>query len=320
MRIDVLILDGVFDLGLAAILDTLTLANELAAAEGTDATRFDLRRVAMRQRVSTHQGLRVPVTRAKPRSRCDVAIVPALGSKTPEAIDVALARPDVREACTWLRARARAGARVSAACTGTFVLAESGLLDGGNAVTSWWLAPAFRARFPTVQLDDTAMVVEHASCVTAGAALAHLDLALWLIRGVSPTLAARVSRYLLIEARPTPALYAIPDHLAHDDPIVRRFERWARRELSRPFELGAASRASGTSERTLARRVRQVLGKTPLGYVQALRIEHAVHRLRTSDATVDEIALEVGYRDGVTLRSLLRRKTGRGVKELRRVS
>jgi transcriptional regulator GlxA family with amidase domain len=73
----------------------------------------------------------------------------------------------------------------------------------------------------------------------------------------------------------------------------------------------------GASERTLERRVRAVLGKTPLSYVQDLRVEMAVHRLRTTSESVEEVASVVGYADGVTLRTLLRKKTGRGIRELR---
>ena len=79
----------------------------------------------------------------------------------------------------------------------------------------------------------------------------------------------------------------------------------------------ALASAAGTSERTLARRLQSVLGKTPLSYFQDLRVAHAVHLLRTGNASVDQVATQVGY-SGVTLRALLRRKLGRGVRELRR--
>ncbi len=315
VRIDVLTLDGAFDLGLGAVLDTLAIANELAAPGPAP---FDVRTIGMRRTVRTQQGFRFSTQPVSPRSRCDVVVVPALGCKTPETLEAALARRDVREATAWLRLRARQGARITAACTGTFVLAASALLDGHRATTTWWLAPTFRARFPAVELDESHMLVESGAIVTAGAALAHLDLALWLVRGVSPSLADVVSRYLLVEARPTQALYAIPDHLSHSDELVARFEQWVRRRLAHPFDAQASARAIGTSTRTLARRIRRTLGKTPVGYVQELRVAHALHRLRTSDASLDEIAAEVGYRDGLTLRVLLRRKTGRGVRELRR--
>ena len=107
------------------------------------------------------------------------------------------------------------------------MLAQSGLLDGRAATTTWWLAPLFRERFPRVELDDSRMVVESGRFATAGAALAHLDLALWLVRRRSPALAALTARYLIVDSRSSQASYAIPDHLAHADPIVERFERWA---------------------------------------------------------------------------------------------
>lgn len=122
----------------------------------------------------------------------------------------------------------------------------------------------------------------------------------------SPALAAQVARYLIIDSRPSQGTCAISDHLAHDDAIVKRFERWARRHLGDRFSLEDAARAVGASERTLARRLRAVLGKMPLGYVQDLRVERALHRLKTSSDSVDVIAVEVGYSDGVTLRTLLR--------------
>jgi transcriptional regulator GlxA family with amidase domain len=107
------------------------------------------------------------------------------------------------------------------------------------------------------------------------------------------------------------------DQLSHSDELVEKFEAWARQNLT-TFSLRDAARAVGASERTLERRLRRALGKSPLSYVQDLRVESAVQRLRTSDFSLEQIASEVGYADAVTLRTLLRRKTGRGVRELRR--
>jgi transcriptional regulator GlxA family with amidase domain len=316
MSLYVLALDEVFDTGLAAVLDTFGTADELAAgARGV--ARFGARLVGVRGHVRTGQGLLVPVRPAARAPRPDVVVVPALACKTPDTLRAALARPDVADACALLRRWAAAGTLVTAACTGTFVLAHSGLLDGKAATTTWWLAPLFRERFPRVELDDTRMIVEATRLVTAGAALAHFDLCLWLVRRRSPQLAALTARYLVIEPRPSQGLFTIPDHLAHADPLVERFESWARRHLARRFSIKEAARALATSERTLVRRMRGVLGRSPLTFVQDLRVERAVHLLRTGDASVDEIAAQVGYADGVTLRTLLRRKTGRGVRQLR---
>lgn len=317
MRIYVLTLSEVFDTGLATLLDTFSTANGLANSAGTPSTRFDVTIIGVRTRVRTSQGLAVPVQSATELTPPDVALVPAIGAKLPDTLRVALEQRETSEAQALLRAWSASGSFIGAACTGTFILAGSSLLNGHHATTSWWLAPFFRERYPRVVLDESRMVVNASRFVTAGAALAHLDLALWLVRRYSPALATLTARYLVVDPRPSQAAFAIPDHLAHADPVVERFEQWARRRLTDGFSLNEAARAVATSPRTLTRRLQSVVGKSPLGYFQDLRIERAVHLLQTSDASVDQIATQVGYANGVTLRTLIRRKIGRGVRELR---
>src|SRR5271156_2909499 len=317
MKVHVLVLDGVFDTGLATVLDAFATANELAEMFGLTSLRFEVTMVGVRKAVNTAQGLKVPVVPLADRATPDLAVVPALGYKTPGPLLAALARQDVSDAGQALRRWAGQGATVAAACVGTFVLAESALLDGHDATTTWWLAPLFRQRYPKVRLDESRIIVSSGQLLTAGAALSHLDMALWLIRQASPDLAAMTAKYLVVDTRPSQAAYMIPSHLAHSDPVVERFERWARLRLGNGFSLDESARATRTSKRTLARRMHKVLGKSPLSYFQDLRIERAVHLLKTTDASVDEIASSVGYADGVSLRLLLRRQVGRGVRELR---
>ncbi|MES2993627.1 MAG: helix-turn-helix domain-containing protein [Pseudomonadota bacterium] len=317
MRLHLLVLDGVFDLGLAALADTFATANELAATLPDAPAPIELAFVGVRRRVRTAQGLTVPVVAADMLPPPDLVLVPALGAKMPDTLAARLSQRDVAEAVALLQRWARGATGVGAACTGTFLLAESGLLDGQRATTSWWLAPMFRQRYPRVALDESRMLVNSAGFTTAGAAMAHLDLALGVLRQRSPALAALAARYLLVEARGSQAEFVIPDHLAHADPLVERFEGWARQRLARGFSLQDAARAVGASERTLARRLHAVLGKTPLSYFQDLRVERALHLLRTGSESVDQIAAQIGYADGVTLRSLLRRRLGKGVRELR---
>jgi transcriptional regulator GlxA family with amidase domain len=317
MRIDVLTLDDVFDLGLSAVLDVFRTANELIEVGGLGVTRFEPRIVGLRKTVTTSQGLRVPVSPVGTRAP-DCVVVPAIGFKMPEPLEAALRRPDVRESADVLRRWCRQGATMTAACIGTFILAESGLLDKQRSTTTWWLAPLFRKRYPAVALDESKMIVKSGRFVTAGAALGHMDLALWLVRSVSPQLATLTAKYLIVDSRPAQSAYALADHLVHDDPIVQRFEAWARGRLTRGFSLDEAAKTVGASKRTLARHMQDVLGKSPLSYFQTLRVERAVHLLKTGNATVDEIATRVGYADGATLRALLRRELNAGVKELRK--
>jgi transcriptional regulator GlxA family with amidase domain len=228
-----------------------------------------------------------------------------------------LERRDVIQAKMQLRKWHAEGVSIAASCIGTFLLAEAGLLDHQEATTTWWLAPLFRQRYPNVLLDESRMLVPSDVGVTAGAAMGHLDLALWLIRKASSELAAVVSRYLLAHIRSSQAPYIIPNHLAQADPLILRFERWAREHLKTGFSLQEAADALATSARTLQRRCEAVLGKSPLSYFQDLRVERARSLLHGSGLDLDAIAAEVGYVDGATLRTLLRERLGRGVRELR---
>jgi transcriptional regulator GlxA family with amidase domain len=317
MRLCVLALDSVFDTGLATVLDAFQTANELAELSGLSTSRFEVSVVGVRKHVKTAQGFVVPV-RPTPKQAPDCVVVPAIGFKMPDALQDALARPDIRDASAALQQWAASGSTMSAACIGTFVLAESGLLDGHDATTTWWLAPLFRTRYPSVRLDESRMLIKSGRIVTAGAALSHMDLALWLIRQQSPKLAALTAKYLIVDSRPSQSAYILSDHLIHNDPMVERFERWARTRLAQGFSLDEAAKAVAASKRTLARRMHAVLGRSPLSYFQSLRVERAVHLLKTGSESVDEIAARVGYADGVTLRNLLRRRLGYGIREIRR--
>ena len=317
MRIFVLALEGVFDTGLTTVLDGLTMANSLARSTGVTTAGFDITVAGMRPEVRTSLGMQVPVHDVTGLPVPDWVVVPALNRTTAEDLVPVLGRNDVVDALGALRSWCEGGARVAAACTGTFVLAESGLLDGGEATTTWWLSPLFRQRYPKVHLDAHRIVVPSGNVLTAGAALSHLDLALWLIRNSSPELAALVARYLVFDSRLSQSAYAISDHLSHSDPLVERFDRWVREHLDTAISLDVVADALATSTRTLTRRLNAVLGKTPVEYIQDLRIERAIQLLRTSKLTVDRIAEQVGYADGVTLRTLLRRRIGKGVRELR---
>ncbi|CAB3790572.1 GlxA family transcriptional regulator [Paraburkholderia caffeinilytica] len=317
MRILILALDGVFDTGLTVLLDALGLANRFAAAQMGGTLSFEVSIVGVRKKVRSGQGLAIPVQAIAPDSKPDWVIVPALNTGSPETLVPALGRRDVSQAMEQLRKWHADGAHIAASCIGTFLLAEAGLLDQGDATTTWWLAPLFRQRYPDVRLDETRMLVPSGRIVTAGAAMGHLDLALWLVRKASPEVAAVVSRYLLADFRSSQAPYIIPNHLAQADPVIQRFERWARDHLKEGFSLEAAAGALATSPRTLQRRCQAVLGKSPLSYFQDLRVERARSLVHGSDLDLDAIAVEVGYVDGATLGTLLRDRLGRGVRELR---
>jgi transcriptional regulator GlxA family with amidase domain len=308
MQVGLLAGDGCFSSGLTALIDILSTAQ--AERPGVDPSippiRVDVSGAG--RTVTTGAGLAVPVT-MHPRDlpAADVVVVPALGTMTAEDTLTALAARASRAIISVLGDLDPAETTIAAACTGVFPLAESGLLDRRRATTSWWLGAAFRRRYPSVILDLDTMVVADAGVLTAGAAFAHIDLALALVRRVSPGLAEHVARLLVIDERASQSAYLVTDHLGHSDRLVLAFEQQARARLSQRLDVGELAAAIGTSRRTLERRTRAALGMSPLALVQRLRAERAIHLLRTTTQSVEQIAPQVGYANASTLRALLQR-------------
>src|SRR5215831_2680703 len=261
MQISVLALEGLWTTGLTITLDAFALADAFSTRQMGGTPYFDVSTVGVRRKVVTGHGLAIPVQTITPDSKPDWVIVPALNTGTPEELIPALERPDVKQAKVQLLKWHAKGTRLAASCIGTFLLAETGLLAHREATTTWWLSPLFRQRYPNVLLDESRMLVTSDCIVTAGAAMGHLDLALWLIRQASPELATVVSRYLLADIRSSQAPYIIPNHLAQADPLIQRFEQWSRTHLKHGFSLQEAAGALATSPRSLQRGCQDVLGK-----------------------------------------------------------
>ncbi|MEU8824643.1 DJ-1/PfpI family protein [Streptomyces sp. NPDC048636] len=309
MNIGVVVLRGCWDSGVTTVLDVLRTAN--AARRQTDPEIPAITAVTVsptREPVPTAGGLLAPVDltleECAADDTVDVLLVPALAADGPATLVDALMREDVRALRTALRDRASEGRELAAACTGTFVLAEAGLLDGRRATTSWWLYDTFRRRHPGVRLDVSRMVVRDGAITTAGAAFAHIDLAMSLVARVSPQLARTTAAALLIDERPADSMRAVTGYLADDDPLVTDFERWVRANLAREITVADAALALGTTRRTLERRVRERLDTTPYAVVRRLRAERADHLRRTTSLTETDIAPQVGYRNAGSLRAL----------------
>ena len=316
MEVAVLVYDGVFDSGLAAILDVLDGANGMGA-EITDPPAWNVATVGFRPQVRTGAGLVVTAESVECVDTADLLIVPALAERRPPALLDFVGGDEsaqIRELISGMCAR---GIPIASACTGTFLLAEAGVLDGHRATTSWWLAPIFRNRYPAVHVDQSRMVIASGNVTTAGAAFGHVDLALSIVRRASLALADLVTRYLVIDERPSQSAYTITSALAQYDPTVAAFERWIREHIADPISIPDAARRLGVSERTLQRAVNNTLGTSPIRFVQNLRIEHASHLLRTTDQSLEAIARKVGYEHPNTLRVLLRQRTGKTTAALR---
>ncbi|MEV7000900.1 helix-turn-helix domain-containing protein [Streptomyces sp. NPDC093982] len=317
MDVAVLAYDGVFDSGLSALLDVIDGANAMREELPKPPPAWNVSTVGFRRRIRTGAGHVVETLPADTAKGADLLLVPALAERRPDALIGHVSGSATEPVRRLVAATRERGTPIASACTGTFLLAESGVLDGHRATTSWWLAPYFRKRYPAVTVDETRMVTTSDGVTTAGAAFGHVDLALAIVRMSSPALADLVARYLVVDERPSQAAYTITSALAQSDPTLAAFERWARVHLDQPVSIADAARTLGVSERTLQRIVRRTLGTSPVRFVQDLRVEHASHLLRTTDLPLEAIARKVGYEHANTLRILLRERTGETASSLR---
>src|SRR5690606_10596937 len=168
--------------------------------------------------------------------------------------------------------------RIAATCSGTFLLAATGLLDGRTATTTWWLADAFRRAFPKVRLESDRMVAEEGALTTAGAASGVMQVVLRLLaEATDAQLAQQTARLLMIDAdRQSQAPWVVQAMVERPrNSLGERVERFLQKELHR--ELGVAELAShcGTSERSLLRHFQATFGESPQRRLQRLRIERA---------------------------------------------
>jgi transcriptional regulator GlxA family with amidase domain len=316
MRVAVFAVDGMFDSGLTVILDILAAANVLSGQAGVSVPPFQVTVTGTGTSIRTGHGLQLATVpwQQVAADPPDVAVLPAVGLRPPDEIVDTVTGHEVLPAVTALCDR---GTGLAAACSGTFFLAEAGVLDGLAATTSWWLGPAFRTRYPKVELDESQTLAVAGNITTAGAAFAHIDLALSLVHRISPVLSDLTARYLVLGDRPSQAAAALPALLASSDPVVGAFERHIREHLSEPIRIEESAWAIGVSERTLQRATAGTLGLSPVRFVQEIRLEQAVYLLRTTSQTPEAIAAAVGYADAGTLRSLVRRRRNTTLSALR---
>ena len=240
----------------------------------------------------------------------ELVIVPGLGTPTAEELERKLKSPACRRAGDMLGRAFGRGAALAASCASTLLLADTGLLDGRRATTTWWFAPLFRQRYPAVELVPEQIVVADWPIATGGAALAQMDLMLAIVsRFAGPGLAQGCANYLLLEERRSQAPFMAISYLARQDERIAKAERWVRTNIERDFAIDELAAAVALAPRTFARRMAATCGVSPIQFVQRIRLETARFLLETTRLPLDEIARRVGYAEPSTLRRLIRRDT-----------
>ena len=200
---------------------------------------------------------------------------------------------------------------VAASCYGTFVLAESGLLDGCAATTTWWMEGFFHQRYPAVRLNAASALVDGGRCLTAGAMTAHTDLVLHVLRRqFGAALARKVGGIMLVDgARTSQRPFVVPAR-SFADPLAQQAADWLAARLVERVTTRQLADALAVSYRTLHRRFEAAVGKPPLAYLQTLRVERAKEMLEESRLSLAQIVEKVGYADTSAFRRLFAREVG----------
>lgn len=217
-----------------------------------------------------------------------------------------MAMPDSQRYAELASTHRANGGHVAASCSGVLLLAMAELLDGQEATTHWRLGGFFKRHFPHVRLSTHRMVVDAQGLLTAGAAMAQLDLMLYLIRQhVGQDVAELTMSYLLIDHRTAQARYQIWDHLSMgEDDTAQRFEALVEASLPNVLSIAGAARQLHLTNKTLARRIVKATGLTPMALIHGVRMRHAKRLLALGDLPLAEVAHRVGYANTTSLRKL----------------
>ncbi|PVG80885.1 AraC family transcriptional regulator [Nocardioides gansuensis] len=257
---------------------------------------YDVTLCGDRRGVRTNTGARL--TPERPLSavlESDTVLVPAVPPAAP------VGAPLLRA----LRGASQQGARIVALCTGTFALAEAGLLAGRRATTHWRHADVLQRMYPDIEVDGRALYVDDGVLTSAGCA-AGLDLCLHLIRQDHGERAANaIARNLVIAAHRDgdQAQYVAAEPLDDEAGWLDQLREWLRERIDGPVSLAELGVAARMSPRTLARRFQQDVGTTPMRWVAGQRIAVARELLESTDLPIDRIGYQVGYGSPVSFRA-----------------
>ncbi|MGO4615489.1 GlxA family transcriptional regulator [Nocardia sp. 2YAB30] len=230
----------------------------------------------------------------------------------PGCSDPGVRVPD--EAIAALRRAAAAGTRIASICSGAFILAATGLLDGYRATTHWLAAAELAARYPAVEVDPDVLYVDNGQLLTSAGAAAGIDLCLHMIRrDYGSAVAADAARLSVV---PLEREGGQAQFIVHDQPPTPRGSTlepvllWMQDNAAKDLTLDDIAAHAGMSARTLNRRFREHTGTTPLQWLLRARIRQAQHLLESTGHPVDRIAGQVGFGSPTAFRDRFKRVVG----------
>ena len=220
----------------------------------------------------------------------------------------------------WIVDRYEQGAMIASVCTGSFALAETGLLDGKLATTHWFFTKLFKRRYPKVLLEPDRVLTREKGLICSGSISAFYYLGLHLIESFgSPHLAAQCSKAFLVDpSKASQASYAVFNaHKGHGDKEIMRAQELIESNFGDAMKMEDLARQIGISPRHFIRRFKKATDETPLRYLQQIRIGRAKEYLEATSETVNEITQVIGYENSGSFRKLFKEATGLSPSEYR---
>lgn len=245
----------------------------------------------------------------------DIVVIPGLD----DALATSLAAN--RDWTQWLAKWSSCGSRVATSCTGAFLAAEAGLLDGRQATTHWIAAEEFRHRYPGVDLVVDQMIVDTGDVITSGGATTFLNLVIYLLeRFGGHARAVRAAQVMLVDGdrRSQLPYIAFGSARAHRDDTVHAAQEFMERRLASRVSIDDVARQVAVSVRTLSRRFHAATGRTPTEYLSDARLSAARRFLETRQMSVTEIRQTVGYHDAAAFGRAFRKAVGMTPSDYRR--
>ena len=217
------------------------------------------------------------------------------------------------EVLDWLKHHYGQGTHIATICTGAFVLAETGLLDGKTATTHWGAADEFRQRYPRIDLKPERLITDEGDLFCSGGMNAGSDLSLYLVeKYCGHEVALQSSKTMISDiGRTLQTPYSIFQFQKdHNDTQVLSVQKLMEENFDKSYPYEELARRFGMSRRTFERRFKAATGDTPLVYLQRVRVEAAKNMIETQNLSFDEIAYSVGYEDSSAFRKIFLKQTG----------
>jgi transcriptional regulator GlxA family with amidase domain len=270
---------------------------------------FKIELAGISKKVEFYDGLFTvkPHTHISAIPKTDLIIIPSLNHNYQKAVK------ENKLLIDWVEQQYTQGAEIASICTGAFILASSGLLDGKICSTHWLAADTFRTMFPKVNLQTDKLITDENGIYTNGGAYSFLNLIIYLIeKYYDRQTAIFCSKVFQIEMdRNSQSAFSIfTGQKLHGDEMVQKAQTYIESKLDEKISVEHLSSRFAVGRRNFDRRFIKATGNTPVEYAQRVKIESAKKTLETSRKTINEIMYEVGYSDVKAFREVFRKITG----------